>query len=68
MGKRDLIICVAPKNSEELQNKGQGFNYKYCKNRRLTSINLAAVQLNQSKSPRFKELNTLNLCYWELLK
>lgn len=57
MGERDLIIYVALKNSEELQNKGQVFHYKYCKNVILTSINLAAVQLNQSKPPWFKELN-----------
>lgn len=63
MGKRDLIIYVALKISEELQNKGQVFQYKYCKNVRLTSINLAYVLLNQSKSPRFEELNILNLCY-----
>lgn len=47
MDKRDLIISVALKNSEELQNKGLGFHYKYCQNVRLSSINLAA-KLNQS--------------------
>lgn len=69
MGKRDLVIYVALKKWEEFQNKEQVFHHKYCKNARLTSINLTAVQLNQSKSPWFRELNILNLYYyWKLLK
>lgn len=67
MGKRDLIIYVALKHSEELQNEWKVFHYSekyftiyfYCKKVRLMSINFSALQLNQSKLLWLEELTIL---------
>lgn len=61
MGKRDLIIYVALKHWEDLQNERKVFHYKYCKNVRLTSINSSALQLNWSKLQWLEELTILSM-------
>lgn len=66
MGKRDLIIYVALKYTEGLQNARKVFHYKYFTVK--TSINFSALQLNQSTLLWLEKLTISSMLLLEVTK